>query len=80
MSMSTLFALPVGIGSGNESTEGGGDIKGDVGREDARFTSRLLAAVGFFLSLDVVGAGIWRSDGLSLVLEAGEYAKDSDDS
>lgn len=75
-----MFALPVGIGRGNESTEGGGDINGEVGREDARFTSRLLAAEDFFLSLDDVGVGIWRSDGLSLVLAAGEYGICSVDS
>lgn len=42
MSKSTRFASSVGIGKGKESTDGAGDMRGDVGREDARFIKRLL--------------------------------------
>jgi len=45
-----LFASVVGIGSGSESTEGGRDESGELGREDGRFDRRLLAPP--FLSLD----------------------------
>lgn len=42
----TLFASSVAMGKGSESTEGGGEMRGEVGRDDCRFIS-LLA----FLSL-----------------------------
>lgn len=49
MSMRTLLALSVGIGNGKESTEGGGETSGEVGRDVDLLISRLLEV---FLSLD----------------------------
>lgn len=56
MSRSTLFASFVGIGTGKESTEGGGDSGGDVGREDILLTNLLLDEV--FFSLDIATGGV----------------------
>jgi hypothetical protein len=36
----TLFASSVGTGKGRESTDGGGDMCGEVGRVDIRLISR----------------------------------------
>ncbi len=63
ISRSTLLASSVGIGRGSESTEGGGETRGDVGRDDARFINRLLLD---FLSLDA--AGICSSSGRGMLV------------
>lgn len=57
--MRTLFASSVGIGEGKESTEGGGDRSGDVGREETRLINRLLDDVDFFsfTGTTIVGDG-----------------------
>jgi hypothetical protein len=47
----TLFASVVGIGSGRESTEGGREERGELGRDDGRLVRRLLV-LDDFLSLD----------------------------
>jgi hypothetical protein len=53
----TLFASSVGIGRGRESTDGGGDISGEVGRVDARFISRDLENFRSF-PMGVLGLGV----------------------
>jgi hypothetical protein len=42
MRSSTLLASVVGTGSGRESTEGGRDERGELGRDDGRLVKRLL--------------------------------------
>lgn len=49
--MRTLLALSVGIGNGRESTEGGGEMRGEVGRDVDLLIRRLLEV---FFSLDKV--------------------------
>lgn len=49
MSMIILLASSVGIGSSKESADGGGEISGEVGREEVRLIRRRLDP---FLSFD----------------------------
>lgn len=60
MSSRILFASSVGMGDGKESTDGGGETKGEVGRA-ALLMRRLLVD---FLSLDDETV-IFRSGGLA---------------
>jgi hypothetical protein len=54
----TLFASVVGIGSGRESTEGGREERGELGRDDGRLVRRLLVLDGFLsLGNDAVREG-----------------------
>ena len=73
MSSSILLASLVGIGTGSESTEGGGDTSGELGREEVRLTSLLLDDV--FFSFDVVAVGFESSDALDC--DDGDAAGDS---
>lgn len=50
MSKSTRLASSVGIGIGKESTEGGGETNGELGRDDALLIKRRL--LDFFSAFD----------------------------
>lgn len=56
----TLFASSVGIGSGRESTEGGGEMSGDVGREVLFINFVLVEAFLSFIVADWNGASPTR--------------------
>jgi hypothetical protein len=60
MSKRTLVASSVGIGSGKESTDGGGETKGEVGREEARFIKRLFVDFlsGFNEATEIFRSGV----------------------
>jgi hypothetical protein len=59
MRSSTLLASVVGIGRGRESTDGGRDERGELGRDDGRLVKRLLGPVDFFS----LGNGLVRGGG-----------------
>jgi hypothetical protein len=50
MSKITRFASSAGMGIGKESTEGGGETRGEVGLDDALLTKRRL--LDFFSAFD----------------------------
>ncbi len=60
MSNRILLASLVGIGTGSESTDGGGDTNGEVGRDETRLTSLLLDEV--FFSFGIVDVVFWSSE------------------
>lgn len=63
VSRSILLASLVGIGTGKESADGGGEENGEVGRDNARLTSLLLDDV--FFSFDIVAdVEVWGSEAL----------------
>ena len=74
MSSKTLFVLSVGTGSGRESTEGGGDIWGEVGLE-LGFLVNLLAAAFFLSLLKAPGNDTWKSVDRSPRGGAGEWGR-----